>query len=129
MEFGLERPETYQVMFMGHGKRIPDGVDPADFPGRKAFDLLTNSIAAGMASETLRAGDPVAAAIGVWGAVHGLTSLLIALPDFPWLPVPQMIDQLCEVQIRGLSGSRRELAALRYLSYPVAMMGACSRKI
>lgn len=73
VNFGLERPEAYRVMFMGHGKHIPADVDPAEFPGRRG--------------------------------IHGLTSLRIALPEFPWLPVEQMVEQLCAVQIRGLARS------------------------
>ena len=105
VNFGRDRPEAYRVMFMGHGKHIPADVDPAEFPGHRAFELLVSSLAAGMDAGALERSDPVTAAISVWSGIHGLTSLLIALPEFPWPPVEQMVEQLCAVQIRGLARS------------------------
>jgi hypothetical protein len=39
-------------------------------------------------------GEPMLVSISLWGAVHGLTSLLISKPRFPWPDVDAMIDQV-----------------------------------
>jgi hypothetical protein len=49
--------------------------------------------------------DPVVAATGVWAAVHGVTSLLISMPGFPWPDVEELVDHVCRIQNRGLSDS------------------------
>ena len=48
-------------------------------------------------------GDPMLNAIDLWVAVHGLTSLLIAKPDFPWPDVDVVIDHLCATMLDGLA--------------------------
>jgi hypothetical protein len=48
-------------------------------------------------------GNPLFVSLGVWAAVHGLTSLLISKPEFPWPDIDAMIDHLCRTQIHGLA--------------------------
>ena len=45
---------------------------------------------------TLRPGDPFQIAIGLWVLVHGITSLLLATPAFPW-PHELNEDTCCPV--------------------------------
>jgi hypothetical protein len=40
--------------------------------------------------------DRFTAAVAVWTAVHGITSLRIAKPLFPWPPLDEHIDFICE---------------------------------
>jgi hypothetical protein len=47
-------------------------------------------------------GDPFLVATSLWTAVHGVTSLLIARPDFPWPDVDRLMDLVIEVHRRGL---------------------------
>jgi hypothetical protein len=41
--------------------------------------------------------------IGLWAAVHGLTSLLISKPDFPWPALDHLIDQVARSAIFGVA--------------------------
>jgi hypothetical protein len=42
-------------------------------------------------------------AVGLWVLVHGLTSLLISLPGFPWPQEPeQLADRLVADHLQGL---------------------------
>ena len=59
--------------------------------------------AAGHRHREFRPVDPVLAATALWTAVHGITSLLISLPDFPWPDVDTLVDHVCDIQIFGLS--------------------------
>jgi hypothetical protein len=39
----------------------------------------------------------------LWAAVHGITSLLITKPDFPWPPVEAVINQVLAMCGAGLT--------------------------
>jgi hypothetical protein len=41
-------------------------------------------------------------ATNLWTAVHGVTSLLIARPDFPWPDLDRLRGLVVEVQSKGL---------------------------
>jgi hypothetical protein len=42
------------------------------------------------------------AAITLWAGVHGITSLMIAKPKFPWPDHDAVIDQLLSTLVKGL---------------------------
>lgn len=103
VRFGLENPEPYRVLFMTRteGARQRDMVVDA---GVRAFQHLVDAVQRCTDTGAFRRVDPVLAATGVWTAVHGVTSALISMPGFPWPDVDDLIDHVCDVQIRGLSG-------------------------
>ena len=39
----------------------------------------------------------------LWAGVHGLTSLLISKPEFPWPEVDVIADRLCRALLYGLA--------------------------
>jgi hypothetical protein len=50
-----------------------------------------------------RPGDPFQIAIGLWVLVHGITSLLLAAPAFPWPQQPEeLVDRLVTDHLQGL---------------------------
>jgi AcrR family transcriptional regulator len=104
VRFGLENPEPYRILFMtpAEGARQYDVLAGA---GGRAFQHLVDAVQRCIDAGAFRPADPVFAATGVWTAVHGVTSLLISLPGFPWPDVDAIVDHVCEIQIRGLSES------------------------
>jgi AcrR family transcriptional regulator len=102
VRFGLENPEPYRILFMTRtgGARQRDAVVGAD---ARAFQHLVDAVQRCIDAGAFRPVDPVLAATGVWTAVHGVTSLLISMPGFPWPDADALVDQVCDVQIRGLS--------------------------
>jgi Tetracyclin repressor-like, C-terminal domain len=67
--------------------------------GRRAFDRLRTQVAACLAAGGDAAVDPEAIEVAsqlVWAAVHGLISLLIARPDFPWAERERLIATTVE---------------------------------
>jgi len=38
----------------------------------------------------------------LWTAIHGVTSLLIVLPRFPWADREQLIDRVIDTAIDGM---------------------------
>lgn len=85
IEFGLEQPDAYRVAFMLEPTRSnePCGPDPILKAGLGAFDGLRQAMAAelggGLTDEQINL-----RAQSFWAATHGLVSLLIARPNFPW---------------------------------------------
>jgi AcrR family transcriptional regulator len=102
VQFGLEHPEAYRVLFM----TTYPGDDPLDAlrgAGARSFQHLVDAVQRGIDAGALRPVDPLLAAIGVWTSVHGITSLLISMPEFPWPDREKLLDHVCDTQIRGLT--------------------------
>jgi AcrR family transcriptional regulator len=98
--FGLKHPEHYAVTFLQRSRGTP--VEFAGSPGEEAFNYLRRGVADCVEAGVIR---PVAvedAAQVLWMSVHGLVSLLVAKPDFPFSPARRLIDQQVDLLIRGL---------------------------
>jgi len=107
IRFGLNYPNHYIPTFMlppppeVKGKRLEDMHDP-ESPGMRALAVLRDSIAAGVKAKKLRKVDPDVAARAAWGAIHGITSLLITYPAFPWGDRDEVIRGVLDTLIDGL---------------------------
>jgi len=101
VRFGLDNPEPYRILFMSRtgGDRRLEVITGA---GGRAFQHLVDAVQRAIESGHFRPVDPTFAATALWTAVHGITSLLISLPDFPWPDVDALVDHVCDIQIRGL---------------------------
>ena len=102
VRFGLDNPEPYRILFMSRigGDRRLEIITGA---GGRAFQHLVDAVQRAIESGDFRPVDAAFAATALWTAVHGITSLLISLPDFPWPDVDALVDHVCDIQIRGLS--------------------------
>jgi AcrR family transcriptional regulator len=104
IRFGLEHPEHYAAAFIvphPHQGEGNDTLDPGS-SGMRAFMTLRDCIADGVRAKKLRAVDPDVAARAAWGAVHGLTSLLIVHDTFPWGDRDRVVAQLIDTIVSGL---------------------------
>ena len=102
VRFGLENPEHYRILFMTRPGADRQQQAVEDLPGMTAFSRLVENVARGMDTGLLIPGDPFLVATGLWSAVHGVTSLLIARPDFPWPDVDRLLGHVLEAAVRGL---------------------------
>ncbi|MEW6596337.1 MAG: TetR/AcrR family transcriptional regulator [Pseudomonadota bacterium] len=93
IDFGLEQPDAYRVAFMLEPTRSsePGQPDPILQAGLSAFDGLRQAVAVelgeGRTDEQI---DLLAQSF--WAATHGLVSLLIARPNFPWCDREALIE-------------------------------------
>jgi AcrR family transcriptional regulator len=106
IEFGLAHPESYRLLFMlkrDHHERI-DSLDPADLPGSQAFLHLMETVerVLDLAGPDLERPDPYEMTCATWTAVHGITSLRIALAHFPWPDVDAQLALIVEPWRRTL---------------------------
>jgi AcrR family transcriptional regulator len=101
-EFGLSHQGHYQVMF-ANPLPLPAHVTSEEFPGRKAFGRLIDSVAKCIGKEPE---DPEAfrTAQLIWQQLHGLVSLRISRPRFPWPPLAETVTEAVD---RLLAGARR----------------------
>jgi AcrR family transcriptional regulator len=127
IDFGLEHPHHYQLTFMtppcggqslGRRKEIgqdcyqrmrrrvalcmavtPGTQDPPEPPEPPEITALAESPEVELASQA------------IWTAMHGLVSLLIARPEFPWLERERLIETVIENALRALRSAASEGAA------------------
>jgi len=94
IRFGLEHPETYRIMFMGHWELTPEEYRHEMHSG--AFLALVETVQAVADAGRLRPGvDVMGAALSLWTHVHGLVSLRIAKPSFPWPDLDDHVEAEC----------------------------------
>lgn len=86
VDFGLSNPDAYRVAFMieGAAKLKPPTDEPTLKPALQAFNSLRGAIWALHLNGRVRDEDPEVISQSLWAGVHGLVSLLIARPMFPW---------------------------------------------
>jgi AcrR family transcriptional regulator len=109
VRFALDHPEQYRIVMMrppGDGARGQDDVVAA-----AAFGHLLEGVEACVAVGVLE-GKPLTLGLQLWSSAHGLASLLIAKPHFPWPPVEQLIDSTICAAGLGLAAQTRLAADL-----------------
>jgi AcrR family transcriptional regulator len=93
-EFGLAHPGHYQVMFVTPVPMM-ENVPVADMPGYRIFEQLVEAVAA-----TIAPADPAGraapseaftTAVMIWQQLHGIVSLRISRPRFPWPPLHEAV--------------------------------------
>jgi AcrR family transcriptional regulator len=102
IRFGVEHPEQYRILFMGKPSRTPQNFDLERLGDAAAFGHLLEHVNTCVQAELI-AGDPLQVSLVLWAGVHGLTSLLISKPEFPWPEVDEIAGRLCRALVYGLS--------------------------
>lgn len=104
-EMGLERPESYQVMFMFRPKLARRNA--SDDSDEHAYSIFRSCVVAAMERGEFRRMDPDVVAQILWAAIHGLVSLRLTLTEFPWQDVNHLAETLVDAEIRGLAPDGR----------------------
>ncbi len=103
VDFGLENPEAYRILLMAPVLKSPEQADPDLIMDAAAFFHLVKRVQDAIDAGALRPSDPAQAALGLWATAHGITSLLIAHPAFPWPEDrDRLIDQVLDQALMGL---------------------------
>jgi AcrR family transcriptional regulator len=97
IDFGLSNPNHYKCAFV-----LPS-VRPAPYSPHPAFAELVSAVSAYAQQGFIGEGDVELASQVLWSCIHGLTSLLIARPNFPWVEKEKLIDELIETAIAGVA--------------------------
>lgn len=99
--FGLEHPHHYTVTFI-LGAQGPSPPDYAGSIGAQAFGILQEAVQAARAAGVVASEDPEATAQSLWAAAHGVTSLLIQHPHFPFVSRKKLAAHTIDTILRGL---------------------------
>jgi AcrR family transcriptional regulator len=104
VRFAVDHPEHYRLVMMTSHARTPEAPDALIASG--AFGYLVASVEKCLEVGIFE-GPPVELGLGLWAAAHGVASLLVAKPYFPWPDRDAFIDRtICMAGI-GLAAAAR----------------------
>lgn len=95
--FGLENPDHYRIAFLlgaGEAKGPPRP--------RSAYDALRARIQRCVEGGRICPADPDLLAQSLWAAAHGVTSLLVQRPSFPWVARSELVDRVIDSAVDAL---------------------------
>jgi AcrR family transcriptional regulator len=131
MEFGLEFPNHYRLMFMTPHPH--PSADEQDWVIRKgnpvedAYEFLRTTVSECLIWGYIRPEykDPELISQMLWAAIHGLTSLHIVMCSDSWLawrPVRDVAEAMLQTQIRGLTtkDAGAKIQTIQRVKEPVA---------
>lgn len=116
LRFALKTPVLYRIATMGHGHPGSD-VDVA--LNSSAFGHLRATVEALIVEGSYPPGDPMAFALELWTAVHGIAAMLISRPYLPWGDVEEFADRL----MRSVCCGHVVSAGIRPDESPAEIMG------
>lgn len=96
--FGLENPHHYLFAFMLRG----EGQRRVRYRPHAAFDYLRECVDRCLEGGRSGGLDAEIAAQILWASMHGLTSLLLVRPEFPWVDRTILIDVALDRVIGGV---------------------------
>lgn len=102
IRFGLEQPDAYRVAFMLEAGSAEDkgGDDAVLAAGIETFTIHRGCVADYLGPAADEA-EVTLVAQSMWASLHGLVSLLIARPGFPWADQEQLIEHHLRRFIHG----------------------------
>jgi AcrR family transcriptional regulator len=97
VEFGLRNPNDYRFAFM-----LQPPLQKRPYKVHPAFDMLRHMVRRCVEAQRFPTADVATTAQALWAAVHGITSLLIQRPAFPWVAKKKVIAQVINSAIDSL---------------------------
>jgi AcrR family transcriptional regulator len=109
--FGLRHPQHYLATFVAvPHEQLPEDIARYNNPasnGMRALGILRACVVACSDAGKFRKVDPDVTARGLWAALHGVTALLIQMPNFAWGDQQAVVDSIIDTAIEGLRLRRR----------------------
>lgn len=101
VKFGLGNPEPYRVLFMRKPTDTPITFQYEKIMSSSAFGHLRDAVAGAVEAGRIE-GDPMLVSLYLWSVVHGITSLVISKPSFPWPEIDGLIDDIVRSALFGV---------------------------
>jgi len=103
MQFALDNPNTYQLVFCSTGDHISaDKTADVLALGDRCFEKFSEPVHQIAAQGRLRSGSAKEAAEVLWSGCHGLVSLLITKPSRGWSEPGQLMKIMLDGLLYGL---------------------------
>lgn len=109
--FGLRHPQDYLATFvaipMDQPQEDVERYSSPDSNGMRALGLARAGIVACIDAGKFKKVDPDVATRALWAALHGVTALLIQMPNFNWGDQKAVVELVIDTAIEGLRIRRR----------------------
>ena len=102
LQFALDRPALYRVLFMSEPVDQPEDFDVQALLENVGFLQLFDDVRELNEMGRLRVGDPLDVSLLLWSSVHGVASLILDHPKIPWPQPVRSLDLLFEALAEGL---------------------------
>jgi AcrR family transcriptional regulator len=109
IQFGLDHPEHYRILFMGQSVLTADQLDELRRNGVTGLDRFLERCRQCVKAGVVEGDDAKMMAYGLWSAAHGMISLLIAKPHVDWPAVNKLTEHVVRSSIRGIAKAPENL--------------------
>lgn len=104
LKWGLANPEHYRILMMSRSDDTPERFVDERLADTAGLVPVAADVVDAVASEQVTGhGDPLETTKLLWMMIHGVVSLLISKPEFPFGPVDELYERLFELVQRGLA--------------------------
>jgi len=104
LRWGLENPEHYRILMTSRPDHTPDRLLDERLADTAGLVPAAEDVAAAIANgQLVPAGDPVETTEILWMMIHGMVSLLISKPGFPFGPVDEVYERMFDLAFLGLA--------------------------
>jgi len=104
LRWGLDNPEHYRVLMMSRPDQTPVRFVDERLADTAGLVPVAADVVAAVATEQVTdTDDPLETTKILWMMIHGMVSLRIAKPDFPFSPVDETYESMFELVHRGLA--------------------------
>ena len=97
VKFGLENPDHYRFAFLLHARETKQ-----PRRARAAYQALRVRITRCIEAGRFHPVDPDLLAQSLWAATHGVTSLLVQRPAFPWVRKGKLVSRVIDSAVDAL---------------------------
>ena len=105
VQFGLDDPEHYRIMFMGHADHTPEQYGDNQILATGCFGTVIGVVERAVEEGRLRAveGGPLMIAFVLWSALHGIVATKVAKPNMPGPDPMDLVDAVIDANLNGLA--------------------------
>lgn len=106
IRFGLENRDFYELTFLTNSIRAEissrdESCDSQCSPSSDAFNLLVRVIQEGQDEGYFARKNVLIISQTMWAGLHGLVSLIITHPEFPWTDLDSLIENMVQTLLQG----------------------------
>ena len=103
VDFGLSYPNDYRLAFL-----LQKPVEKRPYTTHAAFEVVRQMVRQCIEKKRFRAVDIETTSQALWAAIHGVTSLLIQRPTFPWVNKDKLVEQVIDNAVNSLLDAKVE---------------------
>jgi AcrR family transcriptional regulator len=104
LRWGLDNPEHYRILMMSRPDQTPERFVDERLADTAGLLPVAEDVAAAVASaQVVASDDPLETTKLLWMMIHGMVSLLISKPEFPFGSIDVVYERMFELVHRGLA--------------------------